>query len=376
MRDHSHGSWRQHRHGPGFRPPWWPENEPFPPSGPAGWRGMRRHFVRRVGLMLGVFFGLVFAASALAVAVLSGALGLGEKRGLVVPVAILGLLLLLVAFGFVGRAMRGMAMRVGNVMEAADRVAGGDYTVRLEERGPREMRRLARSFNAMTERLEASEERRRNLLADLAHELRTPLSVIRGTIEGLLDGIYVSDRTHLEPVLEETNVMARLLDDLRTLSMAEAGALPLHRELTQPGELVADAIAAFQSRAESAGVALKPRVAPGLAPIDVDPVRIGEVLANLLVNALTHTPAGGSISVAAEPAGDARVAFEVEDTGTGIESDALPHVFDRFVKEPESRGAGLGLAIAKSLVEAHGGEIVARSERGKGATVRFTLPPE
>jgi two-component system, OmpR family, sensor histidine kinase BaeS len=324
--------------------------------------------------MLGVFFGLVFAASALAVALLSGALGLGEKRGLVVPVAILGLLLLFVAFGSVGRAMRGMAMRVGDVMEAADRVAGGDYTVRLEERGPREIRRLSRSFNAMTERLEASEERRRNLLADLAHELRTPLSVIRGTIEGLLDGIYVSDRTHLEPVLEETNVMARLLDDLRTLSMAEAGALPLHRESTEPRELVADAMAAFQSRAESAGVVLKSRVAPGLPRIDVDPVRVGEVFANLLVNALTYTPAGGSVVLAASPTDDGGVMFEVTDTGTGIAPDDLPHVFDRFEKAAGSRGAGLGLAIAKSLVEAHGGAISARSESGKGTTMRFTLP--
>jgi two-component system OmpR family sensor kinase/two-component system sensor histidine kinase BaeS len=310
--------------------------------------------------MLLVFFGLVFAASTLAVAVLSGGLGLGEKKGLVFPVAVLGLLLLFIAFGSVGRVMRGMAGRVGDVMEAADRVAAGDYTVRLEERGPREMRRLARSFNAMTERLEASEERRRNLLADLAHELRTPLSVIRGTIEGLLDGIYVSDRTHLEPVLEETNVMARLLDDLRTLSMAEAGALPLHRESTEPGELVADAMAAFQSRAESAGVALKPRVALGLSRVDVDPVRIGEVFANLLANALTHTPAGGSVVVAAEPTDDGGVMFEVADTGSGIAPDDLPHIFDRFVKEADSRGTGLGLAIAKSLVEAHGGEISAQ----------------
>src|SRR5688500_7696117 len=99
MRDYGHGSWRKHRHGPGFRPPWWPENEPFPPADPAAWRGMRRHFVRRVGLMLAVFLGLIFAASALAVAVLSGALGLGERRGLVLPAAILGVLLLFVAFG-------------------------------------------------------------------------------------------------------------------------------------------------------------------------------------------------------------------------------------------------------------------------------------
>jgi signal transduction histidine kinase len=335
---------------------------------------MRRHFVRRVGLMLVLFFVLTFAASALAVAILSNAFGLEKHRGLVVPAAILGLLLLFVAFGSVGRGMRRMAGRVGDLMEAADRVAAGDYTARVEEHGPREMRRLIRSFNAMAKRLDLSEENRRNLLADLAHELRTPLSVIQGTIEGMLDGIYAIDRAHLDPVLEETRVMARLLDDLRTLSTAEAGALRLHRETVEPKELVEDSVAAFRSRAESEGVTITTRVADGLVRIDVDPVRIGEVLANLLVNALTHTPAGGSISVAAEPAGEGRVAFEVEDTGTGIDADVLPHVFDRFVKEPGSRGAGLGLAIAKSLVEAHGGEISASSQPGRGTTMRFILP--
>lgn len=374
MRDHGPGSWRRHRHGPGFRPPWWPENEPFPPEGPTPWRGMRRHFVRRVGLMLVVFFGLIFAASALAVAVLSGALGLGERRGLVLPAAILGLLLLFVAFGSVGRAMRGMAGRVGDVMEAADRVAAGDYSVRLEERGPREMRRLVRSFNAMTERLQASEEQRRSLLADVAHELRTPLSVIQGNIEGILDGIYPPERGNLDSVLEETRVMTRLLDDLRTLSTAEAGALRLHRESIDPGELVADSIAAFQPRADSAGVTINRRVAAELPPIDGDPVRLGEVLSNLLLNALNHTPAGGSVVVSAERAGDGRIAFEVHDTGSGIAAETLPHIFDRFVKAPDSQGAGLGLAIAKSLVESHGGEITAHSEPGAGTRIRFTLP--
>jgi two-component system OmpR family sensor kinase/two-component system sensor histidine kinase BaeS len=324
--------------------------------------------------MLVVFFGLVFAASALAVAVLSGALGLGERRGLVLPAAILGLLLLFVAFGLVGRAMRGMAARVGDVMEAADRVAAGDYSVRLEERGPREMRRLVRSFNAMAERLAASEDQRRSLLADVAHELRTPLSVIQGTIEGILDGVYAPKRANLDAVLEETRVMARLLDDLRTLSTAEAGALKLHRESIDPGELVSDSVAAFQPRADSAGVTITRRVAGGLPPVDADPVRLGEVLANLLLNALNHTSVGGSVVVLAEQAGDGIVAFEVHDTGTGIAPEALSHVFDRFAKGPDSQGAGLGLAIAKSLVEAHGGEITAHSELGKGTRMRFTLP--
>jgi signal transduction histidine kinase len=324
--------------------------------------------------MFVLFFGLIFTASALAVALLSGALGLGERRGLVVPAAILGLILLFAAFASVGRMVRRTAGPVGDVMEAADRVSAGDYTASVEERGPRETRRLARSFNAMAERLRTSEEQRRNLLADVAHELRTPLSVIQGNVEAMLDGVYAPDRTHLEPVLEETKVMSRLLEDLATLSTAEAGALRLHRELVEPEQLVADAVASFRSGAGSAGVSLQRRVAPELPPIDVDPVRIGEVLANLLLNSLRHTPSGGSVVVAAEPAEGDRVAFVVEDTGAGIPPEVLPHVFDRFVKAADAGGAGLGLAIARSIVEAHGGEITAESRPGSGTTMRFLLP--
>src|SRR5918992_5857983 len=193
------------RYGPGGfrRPPWWPENEPFPPRGPAGWRGMRRHFARRLFLMLLLFFGLVFAASALAVALLSGGFGVDRDGGLVAPAAILGLLILVAAFTLAGRTLRRTTRPIGDVMEAAERVAGGDYSVRVRERGPGELRRLARSFNTMAERLEAGEGARRDLLADVAHELRTPLSVIRGDVEGMLDGLYPSDRAHLQPVLEE-----------------------------------------------------------------------------------------------------------------------------------------------------------------------------
>jgi signal transduction histidine kinase len=369
-----HGRRGGHRHGPGRgRPPWWPENEPFPPTG--AWRGKRRRFARRVLLFLVMLFGLVFAASALAVALLSGAFGPGEDRGLVLPGALLGLVLLVVGVTAVGRAARRMLGPVGEVMEAADRVAGGDYTTRLEERGPREIRRLVRSFNAMTGRLASGERQRRDLLADLAHELRTPLSVIQGNVEGVLDGVYEPDRAHLEPVLEETRVMARLLDDLQVLSTAEAGALPLHREAVAPARLLDDAAAAFRSRAETAGVTLSLQAGPGLPALDVDAVRIGQVLANLLHNAVDHTPSGGRVVVSARRAEDGRwVAFAVQDTGPGIPAEVLPHAFGRFVKSADSRGAGLGLAIARSLVEAHGGEIAAESPPGEGTTIRFVLP--
>jgi two-component system OmpR family sensor kinase/two-component system sensor histidine kinase BaeS len=324
---------------------------------------------------LAVFFVLTFATSALAAALISGSLGMGHHRGLAVPASILGLVLLFLGFVAFGRAVRRTAQPLGDVMEAADRVAAGDYEARVEERGSVEMRRLARSFNAMADRLSASERQRRNLLADVAHELRTPLSIIQGNTEAVLDGLYPPDRSNLEPVLEETRVMARLLDDLQTLSTAEAGVLSLHRETVDPSQLAEDAVAAFRPEADAAGVTLELRIGDGLPTLEVDPVRIGEVLSNLLSNALRATPSGGSVVVSAEPLNGGRdVSFAVKDTGPGIPPDILPHVFERFVKGGRSGGAGLGLAIAKSMVEAHGGEISAVSEAGHGTTMRFVLP--
>src|SRR5437667_2761466 len=228
------------------RPPWWPENEPFPPPR-RGWPGARRHFLRRIGLVIGLFFGATVLANVVAVVVLSKVFGIDVHHRLAPFAAVAGVALFAAVVAG-GRSARRMAGPVGDVMEAADRVASGEYSIRVEERGPREMRRLARSFNEMTERLATGETARRNLLADLAHELRTPLSVIQGNTEGVLDGLYPPDRAHLAPVLEETKVMARLLDDLQTLATAEAGALRLHRELVEPSTVVEDAVAPFRPR--------------------------------------------------------------------------------------------------------------------------------
>ena len=223
----------------------------------------------------------------------------------------------------------------------------------------------------MTERLQANETQRRALLADVAHELRTPLSVIRGNVEGMLDGVYPADDRHLAPLLEETAVMARLLDDLQTLSTAEAGvpAPPRARRPARPrpGH---DGRVPGQGGPGRVGLACRP--AAPVPEVDVDPVRIGEVLANLLTNAIRHTPRGGSVEVVVGP-DPAGVAVSVADTGPGIDARDLPHVFDRFVKSADSGGAGLGLAIARSLVEAHGGQITAQSTPGQGTVMRFVL---
>jgi two-component system, OmpR family, sensor histidine kinase BaeS len=368
---------RRYPHGRGWggrRPPWWPEGEPYPP-GP-GWRGgPRRRFPRRLGLLVALAIGLTFVAAGVISRLLWGG-GYGPEgggrqwSGPPLPLLILGLLA--VAF-LAGRAVRRMAAPIGELMEAADRVAGGDYSTRVQARGPGEVGRLAHSFNQMTERLQANERQRRALLADVAHELRTPLSVIRGNVEGILDGVYPADEAHLGPLLEETVVMARLLDDLQTLSTAEAGVLRLHRERVDPVALAQDATAAFQARADRSGVTLDCHAAGPVPEVDVDPVRIGEVLANLLANAIRHIPQGGSVRVLVEP-DPAGVTLAVADTGPGIDPRDLPRVFDRFVKSADSGGAGLGLAIARSLVEAHGGRITAQSAPGQGTTMRFALP--
>lgn len=270
------------------------------------------------------------------------------------------------------RTVRGTAAPIAEVMSAADRVANGDYAVRVESRANGEVGRLVESFNAMTSRLETNETQRRNLFADVAHELRTPLSIVRGNAEGMLDGVYARDDAHLETILDATTVMARLLDDLRTLSQTDTGALRLHKQTTDVAELLDDIRYAFAPRAAEAGVAFVLEAEP-LPALDVDPVRVRQTLENLLDNALRHTPRGGTIRIEARQEGSAAL-FRVADTGSGIPAEALPHVFDRFWKSADSGGSGLGLAIARGLIEAHGGKIRADSVVGRGTVVSFTLP--
>jgi len=288
-----------------------------------------------------------------------------------------GVALLVVVYGFLfaARSLRRLAAPVGDVIEAVGRVAEGDLSTRVRVRGSRDGRALARAFNAMTTRLEAGEEQRRRLLADVSHELRTPLSVVQGNLEALVDGIHPADEAHLVAILDETKVLSRLVEDLRTLSLAESGALALHREAIDVGALAREIVDSFASQAEPAGVALEAQVPTELPLVDADPVRAREILSNLIANALRYTPRGGRVSVEAH-AEDPGVAIDVRDTGAGIAPERIDRIFDRFYKSPESRGAGLGLAIAKQLVLAHGGQISASSILGQGTEVRFTLPAE
>jgi two-component system, OmpR family, sensor histidine kinase BaeS len=284
----------------------------------------------------------------------------------------------LLAFFRIGRRI---SLPIRAVMDAADRVAGGDYTARVGVHGPPPVRALANAFNTMTERLEQHDQQRRNLMADVAHELRTPLTVIQGRVEGLLDGVYPRDDAGLEIVLDETRVLSRLIEDLRTLALSEAGALKLEKEPTDIAALAHDVAAAFAGEAAAGDITIQVRD-DARRSIAIDPLRIREVLTNLVSNALRHSGAGGTITIAiaAAASGSAKssvaggLAVAVTDTGAGMTAEEAQRAFDRFYKGPGSRGSGLGLAIARGLVAAHGGTIDITSEPGRGTTITFTLP--
>jgi signal transduction histidine kinase len=283
----------------------------------------------------------------------------------------------LVVFAFVilrsGRRFQRMAVNLGEIVEAAGRIEKGEYGVQVAERGPRELRSLARAFNAMSTRLATADRNRRAFVADLTHELRTPLAIIRGQAEAIGDGVYPGDQAHVTPILDAAASLETLVDALATMTLADVGSLTLKREAVDVPVLVTSSLAAFQSTADAAGVRLVANLEPDVPAVDADPARIRGVLGNLLSNAIRYTPSGGTVTARATRSGES-VVFGVRDTGQGIPDELRPRIFDRFVKGPGSPGSGLGLAIAKDVVTAHGGTIEAISDAGKGTEIRFTLP--
>jgi two-component system sensor histidine kinase BaeS len=270
-------------------------------------------------------------------------------------------------------AYRRLSRPVGDLLGAAERVAEGDYDVTVEPDGPRELRLLMTTFNQMAGSLATTDEQRRRFLADVTHELRTPLAVLHGGIEAQLDGIHPRDDPHLTSLLEETQRLSRLVDDLHTLALAEAGRIVLHPERVDPAVLAEDAVAAHAPLAERQGVELSASVDRPLPEVDLDSNRIRQVLDNLLSNALRHTPSGQRVQVrvAAEDNG---VRITVTDSGPGFPPEKLAGVFDRFTRAADSSGSGLGLSIARDLVEAHGGTISASNTPAGGAAVNLWLP--
>jgi len=353
------------------------------------WSPARRHrFGRWIGcfvIVLALAFGSIGILFLWAIQSVLG-LTTGGGSGLVVVAAIALVFFGVTAIGGGTRFARRLSLPLSDLVDAAGRVEAGDYAVRVPEpnRSPVELQGLVRALNTMTSRLETDEAQRRTLLAEISHELRNPIAIVQGNIEALIDGVYPADQAHLEPILEETKVLSRLVEDLRTLSLAEAGTLTLHREPTDVDVLAGDVVESYQVAASKAGATVTADVPDDLPILDVDPIRIREVLTNLVDNALRYVPAGGRVTVGGRHVGSApgaaqpaeRVELTVTDTGPGIAPDLLPSVFDRFTKSADSRGSGLGLAIARAIVEAHQGTIVAESPvaDGHGTTIRISLP--
>jgi len=270
------------------------------------------------------------------------------------------------------------------LFNAINAVEEGDLSVRVPENNSDMFSDLIKRFNKMVGELERAEQQRRDLTADIAHELRTPLHIIQGNLEGILDGVYQPTSEHINNTLDETRLLTRLVNDLQTLSLAETGQLPLHPTRFLLADLMQDLTSSFSSQAASLGIDLKTRLADPNQKLTADYDRLNQVLSNLIANALRHTPRGGTVSVHAQSiekhTGNSNFKLQIiiRDTGSGIPAEDLPFIFDRFWRGDKSRSertqSGLGLAIAKQLLHAHGGTIDVESEPGKGTTFTIELP--
>ena len=278
---------------------------------------------------------------------------------------------------------RTLAAPLAEVAQAARAFAARQWDRRVAVRGAEEIADVGRAFNLMADSLQQAETLRRNLMADIAHELGTPLTVIQGNLRAMLDGVYPLEQQEISTLYDETRLLARLVDDLRELALADAGQLPLKLQSADPSEVLRATVERFAMAAETQGVEIAVAGESALPPVNVDVDRVGQVLRNLLANALRHTPAGGRITLQGEtvPVGGvpASVRVSIVDTGAGIAPEDLPHVFERFYRGDRSRarssgGAGLGLAIARAWVSAMGGEIGVESTPGRGSRFWFTLP--
>ena len=262
--------------------------------------------------------------------------------------------------------------------QSAQAIAGGDLRQRILVRSNDEIGQVAKSFNQMAESLAQSDAQRRNMIADIAHELRTPLTLIQGNLEALVDGVYDLTPENVAAVHRQSVVLSRLVADLRDLALAESGQLKLERKTVSLAKVIVQVGGSVEIPAREKDVSLKIEIAEGLPDVEADEQRIAQVLFNLMSNALRHTPAGGTITISAE-LHENRVVVSVRDTGTGISPEDLPHIFERFYRADRSRarssgGSGLGLTIAKQIVEAHGGQIWAQSWLGVGSTFTFSMP--
>jgi len=273
---------------------------------------------------------------------------------------------------------RRMSSPIGVLANAARRLGRGELSQRVQFKGKGEVGELSQAFNSMAADLERAEQLRRNLVADVAHELRTPLSNIRGYLEAIHDRVMKPNAATIRSLNEETALLSRLVDELQELSLAEAGKLKLVYQVEDIANLVKQAVTSWQHKVAAKEISLSLDLPDNLPLVNIDRHRVNQVLHNLLENAVAHTRKGGTITVAAAKQGD-WVEISVSDTGEGIPAEDLPNIFERFYRVDRSRAratgsSGLGLTIARRLVEAHGGQITVQSELGKGSRFSFTLP--
>jgi len=301
---------------------------------------------------------------------------LDKTRSLLLVVAALAIVLGLLIGALFSRSLTAPLQRLAG---AARAVGSGDLGKRVKVEGSAEIADVSRAFNEMTAALEKGEELRQNLMSDVAHELRTPLSVLQGNLRALLDDVYPLEKAEIARLYDETRLLNLLVEDLRELAQAEAGQLHFNRMPTDVSKILQSAVARFEPAAQSKSIQVELHAEGDLPTVTADPDRMAQVMNNLMTNALRHTPEGGRITVSAAAVKDA-VEVAVTDSGEGIKAEDLPHIFDRFWRVDRSRsraggGSGLGLAIVRALVEAHGGTVQAASDGpGLGSVFAFTLP--
>lgn len=288
--------------------------------------------------------------------------------------ALIGAVIALLLGVFLSRTL---TRPIRELTQATHAVSEGDLSQQVPVRSNDELGELAQAFNTMSSELSRSVNARKRMTADIAHELRTPLSLILGHAEAVHDGVLPPTRENFEIIREEAARLEHLVNDLRVLSLADAGELSIHTQSVEPERLLQDIASTYQYQAQRKNLRLMLDIAPPLPPIEVDPGRMTQVLTNILDNALRYTPEGGTIILSVKEVKD-QVELAIQDSGPGLHPEDLDRVFDRFYRTDASRqrdgGSGLGLAIAKSIVQAHGGQVSAESEIGKGLKVIISLP--
>ncbi|MDD5499021.1 MAG: ATP-binding protein [Dehalococcoidales bacterium] len=290
----------------------------------------------------------------------------------------MGLIAALVAFGVGVLLTRQITRPIKALNSGAIRLADGQLDYRVKVKTNDEIGQLATSFNSLADSLEKGEKARRQMTADIAHELKTPLTVIEGTVDGILDGVFEASPEHLNSIKDQTAMLTRLIKDLRDLSLAESGQLKLNLEPLDFAALLRSVVSQYQIKAVEKKINLVIDEQGSMPEIEADRLRIEQVIANLLTNAIRHTPESGQILLSVKFEGQ-DILTSIADTGEGIDAGDLPHIFERFYRAGDSRarcegGTGLGLSIVKQMIEAHGGRVWAESHTGKGTVFSFSLP--